>query len=124
MKWFSLLATLGSLATPGLALADNFAGYWISEGDGMVLNLTDDGTTVSGSCSTAGFDHTVTGTHSTQTKVSLTIERKSLTDGCVTKMFGTWERVDDNTAKWQIVGTAGRCGLSTSYQEKRTFHRS
>ncbi|WP_437958790.1 hypothetical protein WME76_03425 [Sorangium sp. So ce119] len=124
MKGFSLLAALCCLVIPSVAFAANFSGVWKSrEPDGVVVNLSDTGFSVSGTLNAGHFEHTLSGTHDTATKVTMQVNRRNTSDGCVTVMYGYWELIQENTARAVIIGTDGRCELSTNYQETRTFDR-
>ncbi|WP_437570938.1 hypothetical protein [Sorangium sp. So ce542] len=124
MKRLSLLVALCGLVIPRLAFAANFGGMWKSrESDGVVVNLSDTGFSVSGTLNAGRFEHTLSGTHDTATKVAMQVTRRNTSDGCVTVMYGYWELIQENTARAVIVGTDGRCDLSTNYQETRIFDR-
>lgn len=124
MKMFSVLAALCCLVIPRLAFAANFSGMWKArEHDGVVANLNDDGSRVTGTLYSTNFDHTLEGTHDNPTRVTMVTTRRNIHSGCVTRMYGYWVLLDTDTARSQIIGTDGRCDLSTNFQETRIYDR-
>jgi hypothetical protein len=116
----------GGLIAPDSSSCDGsaMAGTWYRALDKLVMILGAEGCTITGTSDNPSYRHIITGTYNEAASTMIgTIERTTVSNGCITVMNATWVLTDPTHFTFAITSTDGRCDLLTTYNEVSTFVR-
>jgi len=103
----------------------NVAGKWKSLGNGVEMEIQQDGTKISSSFASPEFAHKLVGElNSTRGYFDYTVARKSVKTGCETVMTGRLRFWNETQLATDVEGTDGRCDLPADFKEHLIWSRS
>ena len=103
----------------------NVAGKWKSLGNGIELEIHQNGTKIESAFDSTEFAHKLRGELNVgRGYFDYTVARKNIKDGCETVMTGRLRYWNETQLATDIEGTDGRCDLKADFKEHLIWTRA